>query len=338
MNKIKLKKLSVENFKQYDSVSFDLIDFNIKTKTTTCQAIKDATFHLSDDFNCDLPYLAYCSNNKTINEISFSYEFFDEEFNQIITYSYSKNDWNKTIKESLIIIDKNGLKHTVFSIDKNVDTRFYSDISSLKTLKKDVSFNKSISIFRYVYFNSIITEDFVYSAISKILDFFNQLVIYSDNTLSINAHVYSFDSIKTVMPSILKKIKKQSAKKSSDYLDSFIKNGNIHSVNNDLYNVSLLQDLFHLFNLDNQKFFIQETINGDFLYSSNNEDIPFHLTASSTEKELVFLWLSLTTLNIFNSEKSQSLFILDDCYKLKSINEKKLRSFLDKKVCRYILL
>lgn len=183
-----LKSVRIQNFKQFKDITFDFTkcrdyQFSLDALTPDKKAVKtalvygknasgksnlgfailDITLQFSETKVEQAPYLFYINADSHDKLATFTYVFLDGE--REILYRYSKSDAYSLVKEALYI-DNN----LVCAYDKeNKDLQIPgANQFGFGTLQWDLFQKDSISIIRFISFNTVYTED---SPIRKLTNF-----------------------------------------------------------------------------------------------------------------------------------------------------------------------
>lgn len=319
MNSFYLRDFYIENFKFFNTkkhFSFQNTEntLNIQTcngGTSQAMALFDAASNLFQ-INMTNDYKKYHLNHFSEKDCSsFEYQFYDEEYDLVVVYKYTKKDNNCLIKESLSLSLSSGELINVFSIDRDKSMLFTTDVPSLKTLRNDLTNNPNINLLNYVRCNSNITEEMIYKAITSTYDYFQYMYLVTDENTFNTLHI-------------------QSALNKSYKLNKALES----KIDPEFKKLSLL---FKACNLSDFNFFELHDFDGKELYIINpdGKKVNFIKQASKVEKELVYLWVDLCLFNSFRKGKN-SLFILDEYPYLFSQFRIELSTFLNKHVNQFI--
>ncbi|MCL6326879.1 AAA family ATPase [Pectobacterium polaris] len=186
-------KFEVEGFKGFEhKLSFDLshqknYEFNQECirngvvrksivygkngigKSNLGLALFDIVSHLTDYNMSKALYGGYVNAKNETNLVKFKYEF--KFHNEILIYSYEKENIEKIISESIIINDK-----IVASYDRRKGSSASFGLSGTETLNTNMS-DSPISIVRYIKNNAVINDDNIDGRV------FNEFISFVDKML-----------------------------------------------------------------------------------------------------------------------------------------------------------
>lgn len=183
-----LKSVRIQNFKQFKDITFDLTkcrdyQFSLDALTPDKKAIKtalvygknasgksnlgfailDITLQFSETKVEQAPYLFYINADSQDKFATFTYIFLDGE--REIRYKYSKSDAYSLVKEELHIDGKPVCAYD--RVSRVLETEGANEFG-FGTLQWDLFQKDSISIIRFISFNTPYTED---SPIRKLTNF-----------------------------------------------------------------------------------------------------------------------------------------------------------------------
>ena len=191
-----LKKIEITNFKNFnEKFTFDLSNINgftfnkeaIKNgivntgiiyghngcgKSNLGLAIFDLISHLTDKRFVTEEYNNYLNANNSSDKaiLKFTFKFGEN----IIEYTYTKEDYETLLSEKLIIND-----NIYVNIDKSESTIFTTTAKGAENLNKDLK-DSNISILSYLLKNTILEDDKNNNLFKEFMDFLNNMLLYKN--------------------------------------------------------------------------------------------------------------------------------------------------------------
>lgn len=140
---------------------------NASGKSSLCSAVIDITTHLLDvEKDLTPPHMfTYIGNNSGI--VNFRYDFLFGK--KTVTYVYSKSNLREMIFESLLIDDKEVIRH-----DFNDESKNFIRISGAENLRTK-GLPKQLSVIKYIYNNTIQDDD---SIINQLISFVKGMLYF----------------------------------------------------------------------------------------------------------------------------------------------------------------
>ena len=167
-----------------------IVGYNASGKTNLGRAIMDIIIHMTDKKKQKEPVALYSNLYNPDDIVSFAYKFKFDAW--ILEYYYEKKSMEQVLRETVKI---NGKK----VIENDID-HCYVQLKGTEALNLD-NWDRSISLVKYVYANTILDKDDKYCQVFvKFIKFVNQMLWFSstEGLRAVGTNIEGADMLETI--------------------------------------------------------------------------------------------------------------------------------------------